>query len=89
MRRLKEVQQATKQTCVDSTLLQILYYMWIYVKGALNTNNSAMSQHSQSLSKNTGNSPDRHWENRGYGEAGEKNKFHLEKKKTRERYDNN
>ena len=59
--------------------------MWIYMKGALNTNNSAMSQHSQSFSKNTGNGPDRYQENRGYGEdQGKKQVAPREEKNKRE-----
>ena len=89
MRRLREVQQATKRTGVGGTLIQTKYYMRIYVKGVLNTSNSAMNQHSQGLSKNTGNGPDGNWEYRGYGEDQGKKQVSPRKEKKRERHDNN
>lgn len=67
-KRLREGQQATKQTAINCTLVQSKDYTRIYMKGVLSISNSAMNQHSQGLSKNIGNSSHRNLENRGCGE---------------------
>lgn len=84
-RRVREAQWESKWAGVDSTPLQTEYDPQICrqaVQGVSKPSNSAMNQHPQGLSKNTGNGPNRNWEDKDYGEdQGKKTKFCLEKKK--------